>query len=295
MKAVWMADLHVGSRWALANPDETPKHCPGKEIQRRLFAEWVRAADGPWRRPDALVLVGDAIDGQGPKEGGVHQWTTDIDEQVVHCAELVEMWKPKKVYVIGGSKYHVQIGESGMSGEELLGRKVGAVEYPHQEHIPAERRRRSGPHWFLTFEGTTVHFAHHVSVSRVFHYMSTPVAREMMHAKLNDPMRREWERMYRDEPDPQAAIKKLATTAEAFKTRIVVRAHAHYYWLCDAGGSVGLCLPAWKCPDPWILAKSSLGFGHLGFVGAEFGRGQYRLEKNLIRIEDVQRPPHSIV
>ncbi len=294
MKAVLLADLHVGSRWALADPKEL-SHPDSRTIQTKLFAEWRRAAEGPWHGADALVVCGDAIDGQGRKDGGTQQWTTDVDEQVCHCADLLKMWGARKVYIIGGSKYHVMLQDTGLSGEEMLGRKIGAEEYPNQKGVPVDHRHRSGPQWFLTFENVTAHFAHHVGVSRVFHYKSTPIAREMMQAKLNDPLRREWERMYRDAAPTKKLLTQLHDTMDAFTTKIVVRGHTHYYWSCDAGGSLGLNLPAWKVPDPWIQERDPLGFGHLGFIGLEVDNGDWRIQKNLFRIESVAAPPHSRV
>ncbi len=295
LRAVFIADMHVGAHWGLADPAETPRHSPGKEIQRRLYDGWCEAAAGPWHAPDVLILAGDAVEGQGRKDSGTHAWTTDVDEQVVSCADLLALWGAKRIFIVGGSKYHVMVGDSGLSAEELLARRIGAEEYPNQGHIPLDRRRRSGPHWFLTMGGVTAHVAHHVGISRVFHYKSTPIAREMLQAKLNDPMRREWERMYRAAPAGGDARAGLLADMALYQTRVVVRAHSHYFWACDAGGTLGMTLPAWKCPDPYILSRDSLGFTHLGFVGMEFKDGEYGYEKNLMRVEDIERPPHTRV
>ena len=295
LRAVFVADLHCGSHWGLTDPSETNKYSPGKQIQERLYREWQDAASGPWAKPDALVVAGDAVEGQSRKDGGTHCWTTDIDEQVMVAAEMLRKWKAKQIYILGGSGYHVLVRDSGLSAEEMLARNVGAVEYPGQDHIPQERRKRSGIHWFLTFGATTVHVAHHVSISRVFHYKSTPIAREMMQAKLNDPMRRELERMYREMPSTKEHRERLDNEVRAFSTKVVIRAHGHYFWACDAGGTLGMTLPAWKCPDPFIARRDPLGFGHLGFVGMEFDGDSYRYEKNLVRIEDIERPPHTLV
>lgn len=297
VRAVFLADLHVGSHWGLADPNEPPRKSPGLPVMRRLYDEWCRAANGPWHAPDALVVDGDAIEGQSRKDGGTHAWTTDVMEQILHAVALLRMWKARSIYILGGSKYHVMLQDTGFSAEEMLGRELGAESYPNQEHIPETERRRSGIHWFITFADTTIHFAHHISISRVFAYMSTPIARTMMQAKLNDPMARKWEEMYRKfEANPKELLAEMLKTRALYKTRATVRAHAHYFWMCDSGGSLGVCLPAWKVPDPFILGRDPLGFGHIGFIGFEATNGEgYRVEKNLIRLEDVSRPPHSIV
>lgn len=294
MRILLLGDTHFGSRWAVADPADTPRYCPGKEIQKRLFERWQAGAENEGRF-DAMVLDGDAVDGQGRKDGGSKQWTADIDEQIAHGARLLKMWQCKRYFVLGGSGYHVNIGDTGVSAEELLARAIGAEAYPHQDYIPAAQQRRCGPHWFLTFDKVTVHCAHHVSVSRVFHYASTPLAREMMNAKLNDPVRREWERMYRESPGPRKQMWQLQADLPAYTTRMVVRAHAHYWWLSDAGATAGVLLPAWKVPDPHIQTRNSLGFGHLGYVVLETNGEDWSVEKHLYRIEDVQHPPHTII
>ena len=294
LRAVFVSDLHVGSHTALCDPAASNRSSPGKEIQKALFNKWRAAATGQWARPDALIVNGDAVDGQGSKQGGVHQWTTDPVEQVAHAVELINMWKAKRVYIIGGSGYHVQIKDSGVSAEEMLGEKLHAEEYPNQEHIKPADRRRSGPQWFLTFERATVHVAHHVSVSKVFAYMSTPIAREMMAAKLNDPMRHAWQRMYAQSSQRTAAL-DLMESMSAFKTRWVIRGHAHYFWLCDSGGMIGCNLPAWKCPDPWLQEKNTLANGHIGFLGMKINGDEISYEKNICGAEDVSQIPHTVI
>ena len=182
LKTVFVSDIHAGSLTAL-------RKNPANEIQRALYRKWQEATGGEFTRPDALIVAGDAVDGQGPKQSGVYQWTTDMHAQIDDACALLSMWNAKRVYIIGGSGYHVQLAHTGFSAEEQLGRDIGAEEYPNQDaSIPVKHRARSGPHWFLTFEKATVHVAHHVSVSKVFAYMSTPIAREMMKAKLSTPV-----------------------------------------------------------------------------------------------------------
>lgn len=297
LKVVAIGDGHVASNWALGPPDEGKKR-PGHSVRCRIHERWCESAIGPWHAPDLLVLAGDMVDGQDRKGGGRHQWTTDITEQVATCADLVRLWKPKKIIVAGGSGYHVMLGETGESAEEMLGKTLGAEIYPNQENIPDDAKVRAGPHWFVSAEGTTFHVAHHIAMSRVFAYMSTPIARQMMQAKLNDPMRREWERAYAQPPKigtEPAVIRNEVDRMQCHTTKLVIRAHAHYYWYCDAGNSGGVILPCWKVPDPFILQRDTMGFTHLGFVGMWFDGPHMSVEKNLFKVEDVQRPPHFVL
>lgn len=309
MKVVMLSDMHVGSDCALADFHETPKNSPGKKAQEGLYNAWKAATSGPWSRPDALIIAGDAVDGQGSKDAGVHQWTTDPTQQVNHAAHLIEMWHAKRIFICGGSNYHVQVGEkSGVSAEEMLAQKIKAEPYPNQDHIPEEDRKRSGAHWFLTFENVSIHVAHHVSVSRVFAYKSTAIAREMMAAKLNDPLQRgwktEWEKMYRASTSKgKGGLRKklikiddlLQLDPERYQIKLVVRGHAHYYWLSDAGGTMGINLPCWKAPDDYIASRDSLGFTHIGFVGLNVNGKEFEAKRQLWRIEDVSPIPHTIV
>jgi len=295
MRIVMLADLHIGSRWALTDPKVTPAYCPGKQIQEKLYSKWLEATSGKWRRPDVLVLNGDLVDGQGRKSSGVEQWTTDPWEQIEHAAELIRMWKAKKIYVIGGTDYHQLLGNTGFEMEELLARELKAEFYPNQENVPDSMKKRSGYHWFLTFDKVTVHFAHHVGVSKVFHYMSTPIAREMMHARLNDPMVREWRRLYKDDTLSENQRIDLLRELETFRTKVVVRAHAHYFWMNVCGGSVGLILPSWQAITPYMLKKNPLGFSHVGFVGMEVKGENFTFDQFLVKIEEIQRVPHTKV
>ena len=238
---------------------------------------------------------GDAVEGQGRKGAGVDCWSTSIMDQVGMAAELLKMWDARRIYIVGGSKYHVQAGDTGLSAEELVAREIGAEEWPNQGHIKPARRQRSGAHWFLTFDGVTVHVAHHVAMSRVFHYKGTPISREMLAAGLNDPMRRMWEEQYKTREDHDHAPAQLVEELRAFKTTIVVRAHCHYFWLVDAGGTMGLTLPCWKTADPYIMERDSLGYSHIGFVGMTFHGGRFEYQKNLFRPESIAACPHTVV
>ena len=297
MKVVAIADLHVGSHWGLADPSVTGAFTKGKQIQERLFEKWKKSTQGEWSNPDVLVLDGDIVDGQGQKDGGSLQWTTNIEDQINHCVDLVRMWNARKIYVIWGSKYHVGIGrDTGMCAEELLAQKLGGEEYPNQEHLPEEYRQRSGIHWFLTFEGTTVHFSHHVGFSRVFHYMSTPVAREMMNARLNDPMRHKLEQLYQNKDISFRDLSSEMENLSTYKTRIIVRGHAHYFWMNDSGGSIGIVLPSWQGTTPFMLERNPLGFSHIGFVGFDFQpKGKFTIYKDVVRTDKFQDIPHTKV
>ncbi|NLS96657.1 MAG: hypothetical protein GXX96_31360 [Planctomycetaceae bacterium] len=277
MRVVVVSDLHVGSRVGLANQDaaEVPGGDAGEPVRRALYEAWCEATSGPWAKPDALVVNGDAIDGQNRKSGGIGTWTTSLYEQAEHAVGLLKMWRAKRIYVIRGSGYHVEASYSGLQVEEYIAQKLKAEEYPNQDHMPAERRQRSGWHWYLHFDGVTFHFSHRIGVSKVFHYQSTPTARQMLQAKLNDQLRHEMPR---------------------YKTDCVVRSHAHYYNSVEYSGSQGWVTPCWKALDEWMQSNGPLDISpDIGFIGWSIRDGQYSYEKRLCDLTHFQRAPLSVV
>ncbi len=271
--------LHVGSVVGISNPDcGDDAYLPVREA---LYKKWCESVKGPWRKPDVLILAGEAVDGQGKRRGGTEQWTSNLEDQAHFAAELVSMWEARKIYCLRGSNYHVDINGSGINIDELAAQKMGAEIWPNQDNIDPKRRARSGYSLFLTIGNVTLHIAHKVSVSKVFHYRSTPIAREMMHAKLNDPMRHYAEAM-------QLEMGK-------YKTRLVVRGHAHYYWYCATSGSAGINLPCWQARSAFIEQEMPLGMCDIGFVGLEVKGDHFTHEPVLWQVEEAQPPAHAII
>jgi hypothetical protein len=273
-RVVMIADLHVGSTVGLADATDPilPAGDLGAPVRKALYNQYCRATRGPWAKPDVLVVNGDCVEGQNRKQVGAGIWSTDILQQCSMAEGLIKMWKAKTVYIVRGSPYHVQSG--GILAEEQIARKIGAEEFPNQDHVSAAMRDHSGWHLYLTVEGVTFHISHKIGVSKLFHYMSTPTAREMLQAKLNDMLRYE--------------VSKA-------KTRVIVRAHAHYYNSVGYSGSDGFVLPCWKGLDDFALTQSpTLLSPDLGFLGFEVDGEHYRFEKNLFKIVDVQAVPHLV-
>lgn len=265
MKVVCIADLHVGSRVALSLPVHD---AAGKEIRRKIYEKWKESSGGEWNSPDILIIDADIIDGQNVKEKGIGLWTTDIDEQCQEACELISMWKAKRIFIVRGSDYHVNVGNTGLSSEEYIARQLNAEKYPHSTD-------RSGYHWYITIDNVTFHVAHHIGVTMVYHYKSTPTAKEMLYAKLNDMLRHEMGK---------------------YKTNIVLRAHAHYFNAVEYSNSLGMVLPCWKGLDGYMLKKGSIAMSpDIGFIGFDVKGDQYRWEKHLYRLTEFQPAPHVII
>jgi len=271
LHVVGVADLHVGSRVGLADPKTTPTSDAGAPIRSALFDIWGTATTGKWKSPDVLIVNGDAIEGPNRKGKGLGTWSTEGREQIDEAVHLLRMWKARHIYVIRGSNYHVD--RDGDAAEEILAQKLKAEVYPNQEDVDRDRRVRSGWHWYLHLAGVTFHVAHHIAVSKVFHYQSTPTARQMLQAKLNDQLRH---------------------TIEKYRTDIVLRAHAHYYNTVGFSGSQGYVMPCWKGLDEFMQTKGALDISpDIGFLAWEICDGEARFHKELWGLQDVQPAPLS--
>jgi hypothetical protein len=260
--------------------DEVPRGGPGKQTREVLFDIWREAARGEYGEPDVLVVNGDAIDGPNRKKSGVGTWATDLMIQADNCVSLLKMWKARQLFIVRGSGYHVEANNSGLQCEEYIARQLGAVEVPHQDHIKPDRRERSGFEWYIHLGEITAHFAHKISVSKVFHYQTTPTARQMLQAKLNDRLRHEIAKHH---------------------TKIVVRSHAHYFNHIEFSGSKGYVTPCWKALDEFMLANGPLDIspdiGFLPFTVTEGGGFQHESikGKTLWSITEVQPAPFVVV
>ncbi len=276
LTAVAIGDLHCGSRVGLCTKAGLEHSDYGTPVREKLYELYkAGATKGPWHKPDVLIVNGDSTDGGGQKRGGSEQWTTDLDDQVAEAAELILMWKAKKIIIVRGSNYHAEVKGTGMNLEEGVAREVGAEFYPNTSHLPEKRRPRSGYHWYLTLEDYTFHIAHKVGVSRVFHYRTTPIARELLHMKLNDALRHQ---------------------VDKYKTRCVLRSHAHYFVECKFPNSQGMILPCWQGLSPYMEQEGPLAISPtIGFVGFIIDGNAMRYTDCTWTLEDAQLPPHRII
>lgn len=275
-RVVAFGDTHTGSIWGLCTKKGLKRSDIGTPIREKFLALWTQATKSRWAKPDVIILDGDLADGKGRKSGGVEQWTPDLLTQVSEAAELIDMWGAKQIIVAQGSDYHVAIDNTGVNLDEMVARELKADFYPNTEHLEGDKSRpRSGEHWYLTVGGYTFHISHKIGVSKVFSYRSTPITREMLHLKLNDALRH---------------------SMEKYKTRCVLRAHAHYYWHCESPSSHGFNLPCWQGITPYMAKEGPLAISpSIGFVGFEIENGKMTYEANLCTLEDVQAPPHRII
>jgi len=258
-----------------------------RAIPQRIFNLWRKSVKGEWYKPDVLLVNGDAIDGGAKRDSGVYLWTQKITDQIQCAAELISMWGAKKTYITRGTDYHVSVDDGRVHAEEILAQELGAEFWPNQENVPEKLRERSGYDITLSAEGANFHYSHHLPVSSSPFYLTTPLAKDMVHAALHDPV---------------AAYGKAVASGLAAemggignKVNAVIRAHGHKYMKIDFARSAGVCLPSWQARPVYMQKKKPLAIpADIGFVGIEVRGGKIRYEKNLWTVAQVQIPPIAI-
>lgn len=161
-RIVFSSDWHAGHRRGLNTPEwQDSIKTPEGRIQRTLYkkAEAIRERH---KKPDVLALVGDLLDGKGPKTGGTEQTTTDRLEQSKMVIDEINRWEAKKIYIVPGTPYHVGKEED---WEAVIAEKVGAT---------------FADQLFLDHEGIIFHMKHEVPRGGFTHTAFTPLGREYM-------------------------------------------------------------------------------------------------------------------
>lgn len=261
-----ISDLHVGSKVALSTNSRTDSY---SNLRKKIFNVWEKMTTD-YSEPDLLILGGDLIDGQNRKEGGIGTTTNDLLEQADEAVELIKQIKAKQTIVVRGSQYHVSPHGTGLQIEEYIARQLDAQ--PH----PIEKGNHSAWHWFVTVNGYTFHIHHKISVPRVWHYKSTPLARAMMMTKLHNSLRGEMAK---------------------YRVNCVLRAHCHSFIAVEYATTLGMTLPCWKVLDDYLEREDPLSYiPDIGFVTWQIDEsGNANWTKHIFKCEDIQKPPHIVI
>jgi hypothetical protein len=295
-RVVALADTHCGSRVGLAPPDYDSKRDEATRVRQALWECWKESTSGPWAEPDALFLVGDLAEGQNKKKSGYGLLTSDLTEQARIAVECLSMWRAKRVYTVRGSGYHIEAGHSSLFLEDYIAKALGGEIHPWSEQQMEQWQRHAGWHWYVTIGGVTFHLQHRIGTSRVFHYRTTPLAREMLQAKLNT-------HLMDDLKDASARVRSERDVIERMTRQkvgqygVILRAHAHYFCHVRFSHSFGYNLPCWKALDDFMLQGGPLDMPpDIGFIGMEVSGGKIlSTDTNLWRVEGAQPQPHTIV
>lgn len=271
---VTIADLHVGSEVGLCPPGLRPGGL--NPVQKGLWKLYSGLAK-EWRRPDWLVVLGDAQDGKARRERGFGQWTTSFVSQTDAAAESIDLWNARHKAVLIGSAYHVD--DAGELAEEALGRAVGS-EHPGDGWEPY--LAHTGMDLDLQFGDMAMHLMHHLSYTSIYQYRSSGITREMALMRLSEKL-----------IDPRDA---MAEDMEAQPRRdYLVRAHVHYFWHVEASHQHGFVLPAWQAMTPYIKRRSVSNAPDVGAVRFTIGKKERHYEKRVWPVRTVQQTPRIVV
>jgi hypothetical protein len=115
MKLLFIADMHVGSRKGLTPEKAIDNY--SNSFQKWLLDKWNNEFIPNYKHPDYLCLLGDIVDGSGPRDS-VELVTTNVDRQVEWAVELLSplIGENTKVLGLSGSGYHTGKG-TGFNGD----------------------------------------------------------------------------------------------------------------------------------------------------------------------------------
>jgi len=222
------SDIHVGSKVAVCS--ESPEIIDAENYtpnpaQKALFKGWREIIDSYKTKPDILVINGESIDGSNPKSMGSGVWSTDLKDQINDFKKLLNyIPKPKQIYFVRGSGYHVQTGGA-TNIDEIVASEVNAQKY----------RTYAGSGYTdyeanIEVNGKIFNFTHHVGFAEWEQYRTTALARELVKLHFEHSKR-------------------------GHHTDIAVRSHVHYYVEVRFKHTIGVTSPAWKFPDSFMYRR----------------------------------------
>ena len=233
--------MHSRSIYSVTSPQIPKSRLKYPSIQKGLYKIWCDALDARKQKTHLLFLNGEPDDGQGEILKGTELWSPDFMDGVDDSYRLLKMYNPNKFMATRGSNYHSDA--RGLTVEELILEKfrdkvVPYSPYEGQTQIKIDGYNRTYNFAWLDVNGLLLCVTHHVAGGRWFHYMTTPLAREM--AALTFELDKWLPEKYRG------------------RKFIVVRSHQHKFVQVGFSSSHGFVTPAWKLPD-WFILKGGMG------------------------------------
>lgn len=167
MKLLVLSDTHCGSLSGLTPPKWQSSDAKLRKVQN-YFWKFYRDTISSLGGIDAVVAVGDLIDGKQKKSGGRGLSTADRLQQVKIAAEVLRASNAPQMHIVTGTPYHTGDSEN---WEEVLAGIVGA--------------KTVGPRLAVEHDGYTIIFRHAIDRSSVPHGKATAPLRALMWNKLN--------------------------------------------------------------------------------------------------------------
>jgi len=205
-----LSDMHVGSAFGIFPQDFVLSVGSVATLnvgQEYLLECWNDMLTRIPKRFDVLVLNGDIVDGQQPKQMARELTEPDPAFQVRAAIQLLQPLakRAKKVFVTRGTSYHVGQGHE---FEEHLA-----------ELLKAERQGNSYTRDWLLLDvgGARMDFAHHTS--HMIRYRTSALSREIQFSFL----------------------------LNAWKDcDLIVRSHIHHYIQVNTEGKIAITTPGWQ-------------------------------------------------
>ncbi len=251
---VALADLHCGDKQA-----PQPEHfqsLSGETLEpneiRRGLNKALAEITSKWQQPNALVLLGDMVQGQHSKitKNGTGVWSPQIIDQVKAVARLINAFNAERIYVIRGTDGHVNI--EGLPVEEYLAANI----------LPKEKVRAIGTGNYvsaikiiLNKWGIRLHFAHHSQTSQSDWFLATPIQKEGIRLRLK--------------------MKEIGDVQGIF------RGHNHYYAKVEFGSQILVQVPCWQLPGEWFHRKSGEPIFDIGAIRVRIFKEPDDMEKRM--------------
>lgn len=241
-RTVVVADTHVGSTVSIW-PEGAPLPDGGtwqpSRPQRMLARHWDTMLEEllAYDHLDAVVTLGDLIDGGNPKAGLV---TDRLDYQAGAAVELLQPLRElaERFYVVRGTEWHTGKGDQHVTS---IARDLDATPIPSTgEH--------TWPELFLDMAGLVVHFAHHIGGTANPMYEATGVLRDLNVLRL----------------ELLSKYGKLSPDVWA-----IVRAHRHRTVAVSKDGRWGLVVASWKLKDSFAYKVAVNTLPEIGYAVLE--------------------------
>lgn len=241
--------------------------------QQWLLAKFMEEADRLGRlekKPDAVVINGDPIDGQQSKQRSLEAVTTDMPDQskaaqriYTEFLERAGLWGKVPVYMLAGTEYH-----DGLSGSAVEGLAEGLRCEVYEGR--GQGRYAKEVLDLEIYPGRVINFQHGIGVSTGL-YRATA-------------------------PDQEGIWSALAgREGKLPKAEVLVRSHAHYYVHIEHESKHIVISPCWQLQTRYMRRRSA--YRMLPSIGtmtvrcyekAEDGEDAWHIKKNLYAL-----PPYA--
>lgn len=287
----FLNDFHSGSNVSLMHKEaynsDGERNVEMNKYQEGLWNYWEILAKDWKGKLDCLVLNGDLCELMMARNRMTECWSSNAVDQVVNVVKLVDMIKPKKVYIIRGTPYHVD--SDGLHVEEMVGQyltkgldgKDYDDAYSHYDIDPVTSCIKYRGRYALEYrlinlapikaEPRVWHITHHMSSTGAWQYRGTGPSKSMSTLMLNESSfidRKVWNRIFG-----------------------IARAHVHHFWYEESASRVMLVNPAWQLQTPFMFKVMPESVPDIGGTLVYHHLDGHFEKKKYIMDNDTRRPP----